>query len=176
MPATNNFEFHPLYHTIVAELSNEELSTVREIVTRNGDLLTKSTLKTLVKAELPLCLDEDIERAIEICMNDVKTKPASSIPPSVQSTPKMLNIPSIPNGLLKPTLPIEKESISKWSDEETNKLYMYLQSVDGRKNWTACARYVGTKTSAQCKAKYNNMRAQELPRNESMLATRRAIV
>ncbi|KAJ1849162.1 hypothetical protein LPJ73_003794 [Coemansia sp. RSA 2703] len=176
MSSSNNFEFHPLYYTVVAEPSSEELSIVREIVTRNIDLLTMSTIKTLVKNELPLCLDEDIEAAIEYCLKETKNKSAASVLTSQAASPRVVSKPYIPENVSKSAVPNEKEAISKWTDEETNKLYMYLQSVDGRKNWTACARYVGTKTSAQCKAKYNNMRAQDLPRNDSATTTRRTIV
>ncbi|KAJ2550099.1 hypothetical protein EV175_004196 [Coemansia sp. RSA 1933] len=54
---------------------------------------------------------------------------------------------------------------SRWTDEETDKLKEYLDMTQGRKDWTKCARHVGTKSNAQCKAKYNNMRASERARD-----------
>ncbi|KAJ2211152.1 hypothetical protein EV179_005731, partial [Coemansia sp. RSA 487] len=41
---------------------------------------------------------------------------------------------------------------SRWTDEETDKLKEYLDMTQGRKDWTKCARHVGTKSNAQCKA------------------------
>ncbi|KAJ2758330.1 hypothetical protein H4S06_002749 [Coemansia sp. BCRC 34490] len=54
---------------------------------------------------------------------------------------------------------------SRWTDDEIERLQDYLTNTQGRKDWTKCARYVGTKSNAQCKAKYNNMRASERARD-----------
>ncbi|KAJ2709254.1 hypothetical protein H4R19_004347 [Coemansia spiralis] len=49
---------------------------------------------------------------------------------------------------------------SKWSPSEIDRLSEYLQETNGRKNWVMCAQRVGTKSSSQCKARFNNMRTQ----------------
>ncbi|PIA17142.1 hypothetical protein COEREDRAFT_86533 [Coemansia reversa NRRL 1564] len=91
------------------------------------------------------------------------------IAPLVQNT-------KLPNYILETTNPLTKKKriddtedpelnlSSKWTQEETDKLCSYLNEHQGRKNWISCARSVRTKSSAQCKAKFNNMRAQDLTR------------
>ncbi|KAJ2801826.1 hypothetical protein H4R20_003523 [Coemansia guatemalensis] len=90
--------------------------------------------------------------------------------------PSLAQNTQIPNYILNSSSPSPKKSrvedtedpvlnlSSKWSQEETDELCAYLAETQGRKNWISCARRVRTKSSAQCKAKFNNMRAQELNR------------
>ncbi|KAJ1721681.1 hypothetical protein LPJ61_006011, partial [Coemansia biformis] len=44
---------------------------------------------------------------------------------------------------------------------ETERLKAYLRKTRGRKNWLECAQIVRTKSSSQCKAKFNNLRIQK---------------
>ncbi|KAJ2156021.1 hypothetical protein GGF46_005465, partial [Coemansia sp. RSA 552] len=62
-----------------------------------------------------------------------------------------------------PDDPLSQQN-SKWTVDEEDRLNEYLHRTQGRKNWVHCARRVRTKSSAQCKSKFNNMRAQKASR------------
>ncbi|KAJ2637528.1 hypothetical protein GGF40_002303 [Coemansia sp. RSA 1286] len=150
-------ESSSVYSGCVAELCQEEVAVIQEIVQRNPEYVSKAALISMVKVELPLCLEQDIDMVVESCLRK-KQALAQAEQGLKRFDVQSINTPVNINGY-----PFA-EQISKWSPEETQKLYQFLDQVDGRKNWSACARFVGTKTSAQCKAKFNNMRAQDIPK------------
>ncbi|KAJ2161447.1 hypothetical protein GGF46_001468 [Coemansia sp. RSA 552] len=144
--------FVPYYQSVAAELSDEEQRSVQKIVQRNyaqgsGDLVR------LAQQEHPLCLEGDIRDAVinhmALILRQLPSDPPYDAPAKKDST-----------GLAYPEDPHSGLS-SRWMPDEIQHLQEYLSATKGRKNWIQCARYVGTKSSAQCKAKHNNMRVQE---------------
>ncbi|KAJ1942767.1 hypothetical protein GGF37_002965, partial [Kickxella alabastrina] len=60
----SSFEKSPVYDSMVAELSQEEIDSIQEIVNRNGSYFSVAAIKAVVLAEHPLCIEEDIQNAI----------------------------------------------------------------------------------------------------------------
>ncbi|KAJ2720692.1 hypothetical protein GGI07_004459 [Coemansia sp. Benny D115] len=161
-----------MYVNIVAELSEEERQSIRDIVNLNSDYQSITAIKALAVAEHPLCLEEDVQEAVSHFIKLRKAQQATSQNYALKMS-SLAHVPAQPiikNELTtKPTGELQPypliELASKWTTDETNRLIEYLRRVDGRKNWSACARFVLTKSSAQCKAKYNNMRASNEAQN-----------
>ncbi|KAJ1727368.1 hypothetical protein LPJ61_004607 [Coemansia biformis] len=154
--------FDPKYESIVAEPSVEEVASVMEILERNSRWATAPQLLAAIKAEHPLCLEADLVEVLNNFLSNKLQKQASR--PYQQSVSSYSSSTRVSPTSEQPR-PINTEDPdtfleSKWNAQEIEVLREFLSLNKGRKNWVLCAKQVGTKSSAQCKAKYNNMRAQ----------------
>ncbi|KAJ2145374.1 hypothetical protein IW136_001010 [Coemansia sp. RSA 678] len=151
--------FVAAYEYIAAELSWEEHESVRKIVEANHGMCNSKQIMDVLISEHPLCLESDLLESF--------TKAAAHLPHHNATThsPVVTHVslttvakkaaeedPDDPNNV----------NNTRWSPDETRLLLEYLEMTRGRKNWIKCAQYVGSRSSAQCKAKHNNMRAQEI--------------
>ncbi|KAI9471773.1 hypothetical protein BX667DRAFT_520223 [Coemansia mojavensis] len=103
--------------------------------------MSKEELLQALVREMPLCLDNDIS----VCINQCLAKLHSS---SI-----------VPNTITKPQYNPEdprNEFSSNWTQSEDDLLALYISQHKGRKNWVDCAKIVATKSSSQCKSRYNN--------------------
>ncbi|KAJ2774466.1 hypothetical protein IWQ56_000561 [Coemansia nantahalensis] len=173
--------FSTMYQHIVAELSEEETASVWALVNSNGGRWTAAQMLDRLVAEHPLCLRSDLADALVACTARLR---ALRDKQQIQHAPQ----PAQPSRLPAPLpsahdagqaaahqwsspsrSPLESVSSAarkttnvRWTPKEVDRLILYLKRTKGtRKSWPDCAELVGTKTSSQCKAKYNNMRAQE---------------
>ncbi|KAJ2452889.1 hypothetical protein EV183_002626 [Coemansia sp. RSA 2336] len=156
--------FMAAYEYIAAELSREEQDSVREIVEAHYHQCTSKQIMDILIAQHPLCLESDLLEEF----NDVASQLAQSRPQPhrVKSSSPLTSLSSGKSGIseMDPEDPNNFNN-SRWTAEETQRLMEYLDATKGRKSWIKCAQYVGTRSSAQCKAKHNNMRAQEITRD-----------
>ncbi|KAJ2862341.1 hypothetical protein GGI22_002221 [Coemansia erecta] len=210
------------YQEMIAELSQEEVESIQQLVNQHYGKTNIPRLQQLVREAHPLCAEQDLHDAMNACISKSKVyqeavkqeghRPVGPpMPPSFPSQQRMPpNYPPPPlhqqqmqgkyipqqkryqepyGKMQPPNYPPPNSGIivfskdqpishkvfstedpanilaSRWTDEETEKLKEYLDMTQGRKDWTKCARYVGTKSNAQCKAKYNNMRASDRARD-----------
>ncbi|KAJ1742186.1 hypothetical protein IWW40_003742 [Coemansia sp. RSA 1250] len=156
------------YEYIAAELSREEQDSVREIVEAHFHQCTSKQIMDILIAEHPLCLESDLLEEF----NEVVAQLAQHNQHSLQQNSKSASpLTSLASSAGKSSIsemdPEDPNNFnnSRWTAEETQRLMEYLDATKGRKSWIKCAQYVGTRSSAQCKAKHNNMRAQEITRD-----------
>ncbi|KAJ2501647.1 hypothetical protein GGH96_001720 [Coemansia sp. RSA 1972] len=146
------------YEYIAAELSREEHESVHEIVEANHGMCNSKQIMDVLISEHPLCLESDLlesftKAAAHLCHHNVETRSPVVTHVSLTAVAKKTaeEDPDDPNNV----------NNTRWSPDETQLLLEYLEVTRGRKNWIKCAQHVGSRSSAQCKAKHNNMRAQE---------------
>ncbi|KAJ2708738.1 hypothetical protein H4R19_004601 [Coemansia spiralis] len=159
LSAISASQFNPMYERIAAELSEEEVVSAVELLERISGWATYSQMLDALKAEHPLCLEADLA---DLLNHFMAAKRRANIPPPI-TVPRSGSAKTSPGKESSRQLNTEDPEIyleSKWSPSEIDRLSEYLQETKGRKNWVVCAQRVGTKSSAQCKAKFNNMRAQ----------------
>ncbi|KAJ2845604.1 hypothetical protein IWW36_004713 [Coemansia brasiliensis] len=103
--------------------------------------MPKDELLHALAKEMPLCLESDISACISQCFAKLHS-------PTV-----------IPSHHAKPHFNTEdprNEFSSNWTQSEDDLLALYISQHKGRKNWVDCAKIVATKSSSQCKSRYNN--------------------
>ncbi|KAI9500394.1 hypothetical protein GGI25_003138 [Coemansia spiralis] len=158
------------YQEMLAEPSTEELESIQQLVDDNFGKINLVELRNIIHATHPLCAEKDLQDAMIEAMSKSQTYQAIATPepkhPMTLSSNGLSNVVILAKDqqFYSPENPSCFLS-SRWTEEETAKLRMYLDKTQGRKDWTKCARFVGTKSNAQCKAKYNNMRASEMARD-----------
>ncbi|KAJ2704575.1 hypothetical protein FB645_003141 [Coemansia sp. IMI 203386] len=111
-------------------------------------------IEALVLKVLPLCHQDDIRQAVTNCLLS-----NSTFANIVRKPLKSKNVSPIRNQIIH-TQPIIMERNKRWEKDETQRLLEYVSNVGGRVNWFACSRFVRTKTSDQCKSRYNNLKAK----------------
>lgn len=130
----------PLYQSITAELSQEELLSIHNLISQYQPYKSADEILYILKQEHPLCLDSDLKDAL-IEFTQPHHHHQQQLPTPLKSAET-------------------EETFSRnWTDQETQILQDYVNRTRGRKNWIYCSRLIGTKTSVQCKAKYNNMKS-----------------
>ncbi|KAJ2784841.1 hypothetical protein H4R18_000875 [Coemansia javaensis] len=169
----------PTYEHVAAELSEEEIMSALEILEGNYHRANRAQLLRILSTEHPLCLEADLIELLDDFLAR-KSMPAAVAPaPAAVPAARALSVVSTGSssgGGMSPSKdPAKYRSLntedpeaaldSKWTPLEIDRLRAYLMETRGRKNWVACAQRVGSKSSAQCKAKYNNMRAQSTYRS-----------
>ncbi|KAI9482464.1 hypothetical protein BX667DRAFT_494362 [Coemansia mojavensis] len=177
--------FGPTYSQYAAELCNEEVEQIRCIIQTNYPGCSVDELVQMAIKEFPLCVEEDIKEFVTFCISTKQTRtspatlamtlspPYSTIPVAelnyAPAKSPVGNIPAYHNFAQKSEWNTEDPHVdmqSKWTTKEKAALEKYLADNPGRKNWVHCAKLVVTKSSSQCKSKYNNMRAQALANSE----------
>ncbi|KAJ2792951.1 hypothetical protein H4R21_006086 [Coemansia helicoidea] len=170
--ASSSLRYGSMYERIAAEPSEEEVESIMTLLERNCGWATYPQLLDALLAEHPLCLESDLIDLLNRFMAARRRVQAPPPPPpqlyqqqqqqqyttanSVSSRVSPCSASQRQPNTEDPEIYLE----SKWTPTEIELLRDYLHETKGRKNWVACAQRVGTKSSAQCKAKFNNMRAQ----------------
>ncbi|KAJ1832373.1 hypothetical protein IWW55_001587 [Coemansia sp. RSA 2706] len=151
--------FTPAYEYIAAELCREELDSVRDMVEDSYRQFNSKQIMDMLIAEHPLCLERDLLEAYTEVVAHIESQCVYEPPPHCESPPADKQAPEH-----DPEDPNHVNN-TRWTPHETQRLLEYLAVTKGRKSWIKCAQYVGSRSSAQCKAKHNNMRAQEISRD-----------
>ncbi|KAJ2012225.1 hypothetical protein GGI06_004229 [Coemansia sp. S85] len=149
----NHYEVPQEY---IAELSDEERQSIQQLVERHSGTMDLVELRKLVLLENSLCLEEDVHEEFVRCIVRSKITELSPDSQELQRVKEEFRV----NAALR-TSDSARVTSRNWSERETAILNKYLARNKGRKNWVLCAKLIGTKTSVQCKAKYNNSKAAE---------------
>ncbi|KAJ2782101.1 hypothetical protein H4R18_002469 [Coemansia javaensis] len=158
--------FGALYQHIAAELSDEEMASVWRTVEIHHRRCTSVQLLALLSQEHPLCLVSDLAEALVECTARLQVLTTTTAPSAKHMALPLVTV-GAPAATKSSMSPEAKSGTTtglnaRWTPEETSRLLEYLRMTRGqRKSWPRCAELVGSKSCAQCKAKYNNMRAQD---------------
>ncbi|KAJ1720577.1 hypothetical protein LPJ61_006140 [Coemansia biformis] len=153
--------FSLLYASVAAEPSPEESMSISSLLEQNYRQASLPELVGILKAEHPLCLESDLMKVLHGFMD--ARREAQSLQRLQQTRPFSTSAVTSPSSDRAPSTPSGDSATfldSKWTLEETERLKAYLSKTRGRKNWPVCAQMVRTKSSSQCKAKFNNLRIQ----------------